>query len=127
MPHSGFGCFEIDNETKHFGIVKGKSIEGLGLRIHKRMIETGKFRNGVLEGQGRRLEFGKSLYEGEFLQGKYYGKGRFALLERLNINKGTLYQWEDKKKITGVFTLGMLMNKIQEQTFSLGDLGILFI
>jgi hypothetical protein len=36
--------------------------------------EAGEFRGGALDGKGRR-EFGREVYEGEFVTGYYHGTG----------------------------------------------------
>lgn len=55
--------------------MEGKKIRGLGIRINRAGVETGQYKDDLLEGTGRRLRFGESLYEGEFIQGQYCGRG----------------------------------------------------
>ena len=71
-----FGCFEIDSETRHFGVYKDSQIGGLGLRINKNAIESGRYQDGKLSGFGQRIEFGKLFYKGYFLNNTFDGEGR---------------------------------------------------
>ena len=80
-----FGCFEIDSETRHFGVFKDSQIGGLGLRISKNAIESGRYQDGKLKGFGQRIEFGKLFYKGYFLNNTFDGEGNLFSHSGLNI------------------------------------------
>ena len=125
MQKSTLGCVDVENGTKHYGVVKDKKLEGLGLCINRQLIESGKYVDGQLEGQGRRLDLeNKTLYEGEFLARKYDGKGRKLKKFHFDIYLalGKLYEWNTKTVRTGTFTQGVLVKQDSETSFSIESL-----
>lgn len=119
-----FGCLQVDDEARHFGAVKESKITGLGLRIGKKTVESGKYHGGKLNGLGQRIEFGKQLYWGYFKEGTCGGEGKIltVLLDIFNAFLGVLFDWEKKMRVEGIFANGKVLQKSREEFFIMSDL-----
>jgi len=139
MKSTCLGCFEIDSETRHFGLVKDGVIFGPGLRVNGKCIEMGQYQNNQLNGNGQRIEFGARFYKGEFLDDSFNGQGMYWFYIKNSfflfspfiftfflINKiGVLFDWNRNKRAKGTFRSGNIIQCRSECSFTIEDFDVL--
>jgi len=108
------GCFEMAPEIRHFGLWDTNQLQGLGIRISRKSIESGHYQNNKLNGIGHKIRFGDFLYKGELKDGIFNGQG-------------TLFDWKAKLRFKGTFINGKPLQSALETSFTLDDLQTLSI